>query len=95
MMAGLALASSEPPIVLQFAAERRERLARMGGYDLSLRAISNEQLHAAWLILDEDRPITLREINQAACVRFNVGYDEFLSPRRFRQLFYEIGRAHV
>lgn len=79
MASCLALASSEPTIVLQFAAERKARLSRMRGEQSPF--ISNARFAEAWSILDDEGVVSLRKINQAAADSYNVSYIDLISPR--------------
>ncbi len=80
-MASLALASSEPPIVLHLAAERRERLARMRGESIF---IPNSKFLDAWKMLDGEHVHSLRKINEAAAACYKITYNDLISARRQR-----------
>ncbi len=85
MASCLALASSEPTIVLQFAAERKARLSRMRGEQSPF--ISNARFAEAWSILGDDDVISLRKINQAAADSYKVSYADLISQRREHVVF--------
>jgi len=81
MASCLALASSEPPVVLKFAAERRERLARMRGES---SFIPNAKFMDAWKMLEGQHVFSLRKINEAAAACYSVTYNDLISARRQR-----------